>query len=157
MTDLPWLDAEEQRVFASFARFTRRLFVQFDKDLQRDVGMPRTYFEILWLLHNAPDQALRMSDLAEVTGSQPSRITHAVGRLEEDGYVRRELCSADRRGWFAVLSDEGLAALKLAAPRYAQSIRKHLLEPLTHTERDQLAHISEVGLAQLGVASSRSM
>jgi DNA-binding MarR family transcriptional regulator len=78
--------------------------------------MPRTYFEILWLLHNAPDGTLRMSDLAAATGTQPSRITHAVSRLEQAGQVRRELCTDDRRGWFTILTDEGVAALGGGGP-----------------------------------------
>lgn len=149
MTELSWLDPEEQRIFRAFARSTRRLGVKFDQDLQRDVGMPRTYFEILWLLNQAPGNSLRMSDLADSTFSQPSRISHAVGRLEAAGQVRRELCAEDRRGWFAVLTDEGRAALQQAAPRYAESIREHLFEPLSRAQRDELARISEALLHEL--------
>jgi DNA-binding MarR family transcriptional regulator len=149
MADLSWLDPEEQRLFRAFARSTRWLFVQFDRDLQREIDMPRAYFEILWLLHEAPEQALRMSDLAEATGTQPSRITHAVSRLEKAGQVRRELCTDDRRGWFTVITDDGLAALKAAAPVYAQSIRERFLEPLSRRERDQLTRIGETLLRTL--------
>jgi DNA-binding MarR family transcriptional regulator len=149
VSDLTWLDPEEQRVFRAWARSSRALFVQFDRDLQRDVGMPRTYFEILWLLHQAPDRALRMSDLAERTGSQASRITHAVGRLEQAGQVRRELCSEDRRGWFAVLTDEGLETLRVAAPRYAETIRRRFLAPLSDFQREQLTEIGETLLSRL--------
>lgn len=149
MSDLSWLDGSEQRTFRAFARSARELFVQFDRELQRDLGMPRTYFEILWLLHNAPGQALRMSDLAEATASQPSRITHAVGRLEKMGQVRRELCVEDRRGWFAVLTDEGLDMLQIAAPRYAESIRRHFISPLSQLQQDQLTRIGETLLDAL--------
>src|SRR5580658_1732544 len=114
VADLEWLDPDEQRLFRAFARSARWLYVQFDRDLQREVDMPRAYFEILWLLHNAPDWTLRMSDLAAATGTQPSRITHAVSRLEQAGQVRRELCADDRRGWFTILTDEGVAALEAA-------------------------------------------
>ncbi len=149
MPELSWLEPDELRVFRAFARSTRALFIQFDRDLQREVGMPRTFFEILWLLHHAPDQALRMSDLAEATGSQPSRITHAVSRLEKDGYVRREHCADDRRGWFAVLTPAGAEMLLLAAPRYAESIRRHLLTPLSGSQREQLSAIGETILESL--------
>ena len=149
MSDFSWLDPDEQRVFRAWARSARALFVQFDRDLQRDVGMPRTYFEILWLLHQAPDRALRMSDLAERTGSQASRITHAVGRLEQAGQVRRELCTEDRRGWFAVLTDQGLETLRVAAPRYAEVIRERFLAPLSTFQREQLTEIGETLLSQL--------
>jgi len=153
VSDLSWLDPEEFRVFRAFTRSTRRLGALFDEELQSDVGMPRTYFEILWLLHQAPNQALRMSDLAESTFSKASRISHAVARLEEAGQVRRELCTSDRRGWFTVLTDQGLAALKVAAPRYARSIREHLLEPLSHTQRNALAQIGETVIRQLDISS----
>jgi DNA-binding MarR family transcriptional regulator len=149
MAELDWLDADEQRLFRAFARSARWLYVQFDRDLQREVDMPRTYFEILWLLHNAPDWTLRMSDLATATGTQPSRITHAVSRLEQAGHVRRELCSDDRRGWFTILTDQGLAALEAAAPRYARSIREHLIDPLSGAQREQLIRIGETLLSRL--------
>jgi DNA-binding MarR family transcriptional regulator len=147
--DLAWLDPDESRVFRAFARSSRALFVQFDRDLQRQVGMPRTFFEILWLLHEAPGNALRMSDLAEATGSQASRITHAVGRLEMDGQVRREHCADDRRGWFTVLTDKGAQTLKVAAPLYAQTIRDRFLGPLSPAQRKQITLIGETLLHEL--------
>jgi DNA-binding MarR family transcriptional regulator len=152
MSDLSWLDAAEQRTFRAFARSARQLFAQFDRELQRDLGMPRTYFEILWLLHDAPGQSLRMSDLAEATASQPSRITHAVARLEELRQVRRELCVEDRRGFYTVLTDEGLEMLRIAAPRYAESIRRHFIAPLSHTQQAQLTRIGETLLSTLAAS-----
>ena len=149
MGELGWLEVDEHLVFRAFARSSRQLFVRLDRELQEAVGMPRTYFEILWLLNQAPEHSLRMTDLAEATGTQPSGITHAVGRLEEAGHVRRELCSSDRRGWFTVLTDDGFEALRTAAPSYAQSIRDHLLEPLSATQRVQLRRIGESILARL--------
>jgi DNA-binding MarR family transcriptional regulator len=149
MSELSWLEPGELRVFRAFMRSSRALLIQVDRDLERDIGMPRTYFEILWLLNQAPEYALRMNDLAESTGSHPSRITHAIERLEQAGQVRRELCPEDRRGWFAILTDEGLEMLKLATPRYAQSIREHLIEPLSVKERAELTHIGETLCEQL--------
>jgi hypothetical protein len=52
-----------------------------------------------------------------------------------------------------VLTGEGLAALQRAAPRYAQSIREHLLEPLSRTQRDALARIGETVLRELELSS----
>jgi DNA-binding MarR family transcriptional regulator len=149
VSDLAWLEPDEYRVLRAFARSARGLFTQLDRELERDVAMPRTYFEILWLLHEAPQHALRMSELAKVTGSQPSRITHAVARLEAAGQVRRELCTDDRRGWFAVLTDTGRDALRRAAPRHARSIREHLLDPLSEEEREQLGRLGEKVLRHL--------
>ena len=155
MSDLSWLDVDELRVLRAFNRAARAVNTQLDSDLQRDIGMPRTYFEILWRLRQAPGQALRMSELADLTESKASRITHAVGRLEQAGHVRRELSSEDRRGWFAVLTDEGLAVLRLAAPRYAQSVREHFLAPLSPLQREQLTAIGETLLERLEPSALR--
>ncbi len=151
MSDPQWLAPDELRVFRALVRSTRALYVQFDRDLQREAGMPRTYFEILWLLHKEPSRSLRMSDLAEMTGSQASRITHAVGRLEESGYVERTNCPEDRRGWYAVLTDAGFEMLSVAAPVYAASVRRHLLDPLSPRQLEQLTRIGETILSDLAL------
>jgi DNA-binding MarR family transcriptional regulator len=144
-----WLTPDESRVFRAFNRSWQAVMAQLDEDLDRDVGLPRTYFGILWRLRRAPDRSMRMADLAARTGSKASRMTHAVGRLEADGLVRREQAPGDRRGWVAVLTDEGLAVAERAAPRYADSVRAHLLHPLTPAMRSQLTEIGETLLGTL--------
>lgn len=149
MSDLEWLDPDELRVFRALVRSTRALYVQFDRDLEGEAGVPRTYFEILWWLDKQPTRSLRMSDLAELTGSQASRITHAVSRLEDLGYVSRTNCAEDRRGWYAVLTEAGSDKLRVASPVYAASVRRNLLERLSRAQREQLARIGETILAGL--------
>src|SRR5471030_2121465 len=102
-----WLTAEEQHAWRSFARAARLLFAQLDRDLSRDAGMAPGAYEILGILSEAPNGALRMSELAESTLSSPSRISHAVERLVELGWVERATCPSDRRGWLAVLTEKG--------------------------------------------------
>ena len=156
MIQTEWLDEEEAQTYRAFARAAKALFARFDRDLQRDTGTPRAYFEILWLLGRAPGHSLRMSDLAEATGSQASRISHAVTRLEQMGLVRRELCADDRRGWFTVLTDGGAERLGELAPRYAASIQEHFFTPLTAEEQQQLRAIGDKLLAHLGVPPAAS-
>lgn len=144
-----WLSPEEFGIARSYVRSAKALFVQLDKDLQRNVGMPRTFFEILWLLNGAPGNALRMSELAERTGSQPSAMTHAIARLEKDGEVRREHCPDDRRGWLAVLTDQGRETLNVACPAYAKSIRQHFLGALTKEQAEIVVVIGETLLEHL--------
>src|SRR5688572_5781069 len=115
-----WLDDDEQAAWRSLLSATRLLFDQLDRELQRDAGMPHTYYEILVRLSETPDRTLRMSDLAERCNSSRSRLSHAVARLEERGWVRRDSFSGDRRGALAVLTDEGFAALEDAAPGHVE-------------------------------------
>ena len=148
MIATPRLDEEEQRTWRLFAAALRRLRCQLDRDLQRDAGMPTTYYELLQLLAEAPERARRMSDLAEATRSIPSRISHAVGQLEQAGWVRRELCSHDRRGWFAVLTDAGAAALEAAAPGHEESLRRNLFDRLSPAQVAELRGIAEALLSE---------
>lgn len=139
--EVRWLDAAEQRAWRSFLGATRLLFHELDRELQRDAGMPHAYYEILARLSEAPDRALRMGQLAEATLTSPSRISHAVARLEAAGWVRRESCGDDRRGAFAQLTDEGMQVLEAAAPGHVRAVRAHLVDQLTPAELAELGAI----------------
>ncbi|MFG2055254.1 MarR family winged helix-turn-helix transcriptional regulator [Micromonospora sp. NPDC048930] len=138
-----WLDPDEQRTWRAFLAATRALMDTLDRELQRDAGMPHAYYEILVRLSEAPERRLRMSELADSTGSSRSRLSHAVSRLEAAGWVRREDCPTDRRGQIAVLTDDGFATLAAAAPGHVEGVRRHLFDALSPAQVDQLRRISE--------------
>jgi DNA-binding MarR family transcriptional regulator len=138
-----WLDPDEQRTWRSYLAASRALMDTLDRELQRDAGMPHAYYEILVRLSEATDRRLRMSELAEATSSSRSRLSHAVARLEESGWVRREDCPTDRRGQIAVLTDHGFAALEAAVPGHVEGVRRHLFDLLSRAQVDQLRRISD--------------
>ncbi|MGW0434827.1 MarR family winged helix-turn-helix transcriptional regulator [Micromonospora sp. NPDC003197] len=138
-----WLDVDEQRTWRAFLAASRALMEHLDRELQRDAGMPHAYYEILVRLSESTDRQLRMSDLAEATNSSRSRLSHAITRLEEAGWVRRESCPSDRRGAFAVLTDQGYEILAAAAPGHVEGVRRHLFDQLSPAQVDQLRQISE--------------
>jgi DNA-binding MarR family transcriptional regulator len=150
MADTRWLDAGEQRAWRAFVAASQGLFDQLDRELQRDAGMPHTYYQILVNLSEAPGRTLRMHELAERTSSSRSRLSHAVARLEERGWVRRRSCPTDRRGALAVLTDEGFAALRAAAPAHVEGVRAHLFDRLSPAQVAQLREISEAVLSPPG-------
>lgn len=143
MSETRWLSEQEQAVWRAFLEATQMLFEQLDRELQQDSSIPHAYYEILVRLSEAPERTLRMSALAERSMSSRSRLSHAVARLEERGWVRRVACPTDRRGFFAVLTDEGSAALAGAAPGHVEGVRRHLLDPLSAQQVVQLGRISE--------------
>ena len=106
-----WLSAAEQATWRDFLTAWQELIAAVDSQLQRDSGMPLAYYEILVRLSEAPGRSLRMTQLAAASASSKSRVSHAVARLEERGWVRRTDCPTDRRGQIAQLTEEGLAAL----------------------------------------------
>src|SRR6059058_5677075 len=125
MADPRWLNDEEQRAWRAFVESTKVLFDALDRQLQRDADMPHAYYEILVRLSESDGRALRMSELADRTLSSRSRLSHAVARLEERGWVVREDCLTDRRGQMARLTDEGFATLAEAAPGHVNAVRDY--------------------------------
>lgn len=136
-----WLDEQEQQVWRAFIAATTLFFTRIDRELQRHADMPHTYYEILVALSEAPGRTLRMNQLAEMCQSSRSRLSHAIARLEEAGWVVRRMCESDKRGLLAVLTDVGYAVLEEAAPGHVEAVRRHLFDVLTP---DQVAQLGQI-------------
>lgn len=149
MSEPRWLSDEEQKVWRDFSAATRMLQAHLEGQLQHEAGMPHTYYEVLVALSEAPDRRLRMSELADARKASRSRLSHAVARLEANGWVRRESCPTDKRGSWAVLTPEGFAALEEAAPGHVEAVRESLFDPLTPEQVKALGEISAAVLGRL--------
>ncbi len=159
MAEPRWLSDDEQRTWRAFLAAVRLLTAELDRDLQRDADMPHTYYEILVALSEAPNRTMRMSELAGVSMSSRSRLSHAVSRLEEEGWVERRNCPTDRRGALAVLTDKGYAVLEAAAPGHVDAVRRQLFDQLSAAQVEQLGSISAAirdGLIRGGKSSGCS-
>lgn len=103
-------------------------------------GLPALcWYDVLWNLEQAPEQRLRMAELADEALLSRSQLTRLVDRLEKEGLIRRELCDADRRGFFAVLTAEGQALRQRIWPVYQQAIGQAFAARLSEEEQQQLA------------------
>jgi DNA-binding MarR family transcriptional regulator len=141
MADARWLTKEQQRVWHNYLAATRMVDSEMERQLQRDSGMPVTYYEIMVSLSEAPDRTLRMSELAERNRFSRSRLSHAVARMEAEGWIKRRECPSDKRGSFAVLTEEGFAVLAAAAPGHVEQVRSLLFDVLTDEQIQQLGEI----------------
>ena len=141
MCETRWLSEDEQRVWRDFGVATGMVNGHLEGQLSRDSGMPHTYYEVLVALSEAPGRCLRMSELASARHSSRSRLSHAVARLEANGWVRREACPTDKRGAWAVLTAAGFAALEAAAPGHVAAVRESLFDALTPEQVRQLGEI----------------
>ena len=145
-----WLDAEEQRAWRAWLYSAQLLLDRLDRELTHATGISHAYYEILVALSEAPDRMLRMSELADRCLSSRSRLSHAVSRLEERGWVRRQVCPEDGRGQLAVLTDEGFAALEAAAPVHVAGVRTHLFDQLSPEQVQHMRDLGETLLRHLG-------
>ncbi|MGV8965516.1 MAG: MarR family winged helix-turn-helix transcriptional regulator [Cellulomonas sp.] len=142
MKRTPWLTDEQQVAWRALITMTATLHAVLDRQLQTTSGMPHAYYLILAMLSEAQDRALRMSELSGLLNASASRTSHAVSRLEEAGWVRRERHPTDGRGNLAVLTDAGWDVLVAAAPMHAETVRAAVFDPLTPEQVDQLREIS---------------
>ncbi|WP_149180173.1 MarR family transcriptional regulator [Streptomyces sp. TRM49041] len=139
-----WLTDREQRVWQAFIQATMLLEDHLDRQLQRDAGMPHLYYALLVQLSRAPRRRMRMTELARGAKITRSRLSHAIARLEKNGWVRREECPSDKRGQNAFLTDEGFEVLKRSAPGHVEAVRQALFDRLTPEQVDRLGEVMRV-------------
>ena len=145
-----WLDAAEQATWRAWLYSTQLLQERLDRELTRETGISHAYYEILVALSETEGRMMRMSELADRCLSSRSRLSHAVSRLEERGWVHRQVCPEDGRGQLAVLTDDGFAALEAAAPVHVESVRTHLFDQLSPEQVAAMRDLGETLLRHLG-------
>ncbi len=129
------------RAWRAFIAVNKLLFDRLGRELQEEHGLTHSDYEILVRLSESPGHALRMTELSEQTLLSKSRLSHQITRMEEAGWVRRESCPTDRRGAFAVLTEQGRKLLEEAAPTHVRGVREHLIDRLTREEIQALGEV----------------
>lgn len=146
-----WLSQQEMAAWLPLVRLLSLLPNALDTQLREDAGISHVYYQILAILSAAPDRQLRMSELARLTGTSLSRLSHAVTSLQARDWVRRRPSTDDRRGQIAVLTDAGQQALAAAAPGHLAQVRRLVFDQLSDADVEQLQHLTSTLLAGLTV------
>lgn len=110
---------------------------RLDRELQEH-QLSLNDYEILVNLSENEGRRMRMSDLADATIQSRSRLSHQISRMEAKGLVTREDCRDDRRGTFAVLTDEGWETIQRVAPDHVASVREHFVDRLTDEQLEAI-------------------
>ena len=138
-----WLTDQEMAAWLPLVRFVHLLPQALDRQLREEAGISHVYYQILAMLSGAPDGRLRMSELAGLTSTSTSRLSHAVAALEDRGWVKRRSCDTDRRGQLAQLTDAGRRELERTAPGHVDEVRRRVFDVLTDDEVAQLRALAE--------------
>jgi DNA-binding MarR family transcriptional regulator len=134
-------DATELAAWRGLLRVHARMIRELSAELERTHGMPLSSYEVLLVLANAPDERMRMAELAESVLLSPSGITRLVDRLVADGLVEKTRCVADRRGWYAVLTPAGRERLDDARVTHLAGVRLRFHDQVTPDEQAVLAGV----------------
>jgi DNA-binding MarR family transcriptional regulator len=136
-TEKGWLTDAEQHAWRTHLDVSRLLMYQLERDLQ-PFGLTNNDYEILVNLSEAPELRVRMSELAHRTRQSKSRLSHQITRMQSAGLVRRESCESDKRGLFAVLTQEGWDTMRRVAPHHVDSVRRHFIDLLSPEALEEL-------------------
>ncbi len=140
--DVPWLDADQLRDWISLCAMVSALPAAIDAQLRRDAGVNMFEYQVMAGLSDSPDGAIRMSALAAFASGSLSRLSHAVGRLEKQGWVVRRPCADDARATEAVLTDAGAAKMRAIAPAHVREARRLVVDALSPAQLTQLGRLS---------------
>ncbi|WP_236580947.1 MULTISPECIES: MarR family winged helix-turn-helix transcriptional regulator [Rhodococcus] len=132
---------QQRQAWRVYIEGSLRLETRLDEALRAATGLSMIDYHVLLLLSEAPDQRLRMSELAARMVFSRSRITYQIGSMRKRGLVAREPAPDDGRGSRAVLTASGLRALHQAVPPHAQSARELFLDDLDPAELDCLERV----------------
>ena len=105
----------------------------FERELE-SLGVSASSFEAMIRLARSPGHRLRMTELAAQSTLTNSGLTRLVDRLERAGFVNREACDTDRRGYFAILTPAGLAKIEGVIPAHVATIERILTSVLDPKE-----------------------
>jgi DNA-binding MarR family transcriptional regulator len=113
------MSASEQALVESWRALAdrhARVTCALERVLQDEHGLGVSEFEVMERLAAPDKDQHRMQDLAEAVYLSQSALSRLIGRLESEGLVTRAICSEDRRGIFACLTDHGRARYEAAKP-----------------------------------------
>jgi DNA-binding MarR family transcriptional regulator len=132
-----WLNSREMKAWRAYIIASRRLLEALEQDLEdHDLSMPD--YEVLAQLSESPGRRMRMSELAEIAMVSKSRLSHRITVMEKAGWVKRQACTEDKRGSWAVMTEKGFRAIVKAAPDHVQSVRARFLDQLSGKDQENL-------------------
>jgi DNA-binding MarR family transcriptional regulator len=144
-----WLDDNERAAWLRLVAVVELLPGVLDSQLRAEEGMSHFEYFVLAMLSEAPERTLRMTSLAQRTNATLPRLSHVVRRLEGRGLIVRFPCPEDGRATNAHLTDAGWSAVVVAAPGHVDTVRRHVLDPLTPEQLEQLRSIGDALLTRL--------
>lgn len=133
-----WLSETQLVSWQALMSLVMTLPAALDAQLKRDTGLNTFDYHVLAALADTQDGAMGMGELASFSQGSPSRLSHAVARLEREGWIERR--SGEARCVNARLTPAGQQKLVDSAPSHVAEVRRLVVDVLTP---EQLRAIGE--------------
>ena len=126
--------------FFGLLQVNARLVDRIGSRMERETGLPPSWFEVLAQLHDGPK---RMSELADSLTLSRGGATRLIARMEEAGLVERQTPPHDRRATFAVITDAGREAIERALPVHLQVVEEVFTRHIDDGDAEAVLRVAE--------------
>lgn len=135
--------ASKAQAWRLFVETSARLQTMLDDELRVHCRMSLADYHVLLILHECPGGRARMRDLSHRMVFSTSRLSYQIDAMVRRGWLRREAVPEDKRGSYAVLTDDGRAAFAAAARDHGAAVDRLFTSALSDTEANNLGSIME--------------
>ena len=135
------LSKERSDTWRSFLQTYAIVIRKLERQMRDEGEIPLAWYGVLVHLNEANQGRLLMNELAETMVLIPSNLTRLIDRLENANLVRRQPCPSDRRATYAVITDQGKAALMATAPGHSRRVHEQFMQYLTDEDVEELRRI----------------
>lgn len=104
---------------------------------------PLPWYEVLATVADAPEQRMKMGELAEAMVITRGGLTKLVDRLIKAGLMERTFCETDRRVSYATLLPAGHALLEEMRPVVVDELKTAFAANLSDRQADELRGMLE--------------
>ena len=143
MTEVRWLDDEEQRAWRSLMTMQDGLTEFLDRELRHRCGLSTPDYQVLAHLSESPEGRLRPFELGALLRWEKSRLSQHLGRMEKRGLVSRAPCATDQRGAVVTITPRGRDLITAAAPQHVANVRDVCIDQLTNADLKSLIAIGD--------------
>jgi DNA-binding MarR family transcriptional regulator len=149
MAEERWLDEREERGWRALKAMHDRLTAALSRDLAAASPLSYADYEVLVTLTDQPDGRLRPFQLVDALGWEQSRLSHHIRRMVTRGLVEKVPCEDDHRGSFVAVTAAGRRAIKAAAPRHVDTVRRLFIDQISPRQLATITAAAERVLAAL--------
>jgi len=133
VTNPKWLNSAEMKAWRGFVSTSSDLLNLIARDLE-PFGIDGGDYQLLAMLSEAPDQKLKMCDLAERLRLSRSGLTRRMDGVLKAKYVSQVRDKQDGRVVFAHLTKKGFDFIIKVGPHHLESVRSRMIDILSPTE-----------------------
>ena len=139
MPETRWLDETQQQAWRALLVFINRGMPRIERSL-KEQGLLVVHYSIFVALSAAPEDTMRLSELADAANLSQSRLTHRLKTMIERGHVEITGDAEDGRAKNATLTPAGRRFLEQVAPIHAEDVQRVVFDHLDEAETEALAH-----------------